>query len=147
MYEKELMQMVKKYLVAEMDSRDKTIAQLKSNLYSMTLDNFIVRAIDEFQGEVEQTKCHYCQQDNSVTTKRDKAYPLEVDGKKYVLKIKNYPRNVCKLCDNEYENSKVAYYLSKLMHFEIQDILKQGRAIPEEIDFKELIKINHGSHN
>lgn len=94
-----------------------------------------------YHAEVKQTKCHYCQQDNVVTTKRKKEHHIRIAEKEYIIKITNYPRNVCKLCENEFENAKVSYYLSKLIDYEIHDLLKKRKAIPGEMDFKELIKI------
>lgn len=46
MIKKGLDKMKEKYLVANVESRHKVIAQLKSSLYTMTLDEFIIKAID-----------------------------------------------------------------------------------------------------
>src|SRR5690625_67516 len=145
MAKKELSKMEQKYLVAKTESRDKTIAHLKSNLFSMTLDEFIIKAIDQFSDEVKQTKCHYCQQDNVVTTKKGKETRTQIAGKEYTIQIKNYPRNTCKLCDNTFENAKVSYYLSELIDYEIHDLLRNRKPIPEELDFNELIKIHRSN--
>jgi len=134
--------MEEKYLVANVQSRDKTVAHLKSNLFSMTLDELIIRAIDQFSDDVKQTTCHYCQQETMVSTKKDKEIRTNIADKEYTIHIKNYPRNVCELCNNTFENAKVSYYLNELVNFEILDLLRNRKPIPEELDFKELIKIN-----
>lgn len=108
----------------------------------MSLDELVIKAIDQFTGEIKQTQCHYCQQDNVVTTKKDKVIHTQIAGKKYTIIIKNYPRNSCTLCDNVYENAKVSYYLNELIDYEIPNFLKNRQPIPEELDFQELIKIH-----
>lgn len=134
--------MEEKYLVANVDARKKKIALLKSNLYTMTLDDFIVEAIDQFSGKVKLTHCHHCQQENVVTTKKDKVIEVSIAGKEHTINIKNYPRNICKLCDNVYENAKVSYYLNELIHEEINFHLKNKKPIPKDIDFNDLIKMD-----
>lgn len=130
-----------KYLVSKMTKREKEIIKMKANLYSMSIDELVRLAVDQYEGRVKSSNCPYCHQETVVTTKKPMEHHVTIADKDYNIKVLKLPLNVCRLCDNEYQNLDVSVQLEKLIHFEIIHSLREGRPIPEEIDFNELIKM------
>lgn len=131
-----------KYLVAKMSEREKTVAKLKANMYSTSIDELVVKAINEYNDEtVKNMVCSYCNEQTIVSKKKPKECHHSVAGVEHVIKIINYPINNCCICGAEFDDMNLSVYTNDLVRFEIQKALKNRKSIPDEIDFNELIKM------
>lgn len=135
----------KKFLVAEMTERQKKIAQMKARLYRGSLNEFVIKAIDEFDVSLPSRKCS-CGNMMRVI-KEDIKYPISMgdigEEVEHVILIKRYPRWRCKICNKEGRDVFNDSVFEKLMEFEILDYLnRRSRGkLPKTIDFNDLIKM------
>lgn len=129
------------YLVATMSDRQKTIAKLKGSLYSLSLDELVIRSIDEAQFEVSDMDCLYCDKQKTVIRNKLKTYKEVVNGKEVSIDVTRYPMNVCPSCNAEFDNMDVSLYLQKLIRYEILKALRSRKPIPEKFRFNEIVKM------
>lgn len=130
-----------KYLVASMNEREKTIAKLKGNLYSLSLDDLVKQAINEADFEVSNMDCLYCKGTKAMIRRRPKTYTENVNGKEASIEVTRYPLNICPSCHAEYDDMDVSLYLQKLVRFEILDALRSKKKMPERMKFEDIIKM------
>ncbi|MFZ7947248.1 MULTISPECIES: hypothetical protein [Bacillaceae] len=133
--------MTEKYLVAQLDEREKTITKLKASLNDLSVDELVKRSIDEMQGTIPTLVCSYCDEKTVVTRKKPKQYTEMINGKEQIIEIVNYPLNVCKSCNAEYDDMDVSIYLKELVRFEILKSLRTGQPLPKDLDFEGLLKM------
>lgn len=132
----------KKYLVSTMNERDKLITKLKSSLYSLSIDELILQAVNSFQGNIEKMRCSYCKEQTVVSAKQNMIYPITIAGQDYNVEVINYPRNFCKTCENEFKDNQTTRYLSELIDMEIFKMLRYEGEVPSILDFKKIIVIS-----
>jgi len=131
-----------KFLVAKMSEREKTVTKLKASMYSTSIDELVVRAIDEYNaGAVKNMVCPYCNEQTIISKKKPKECHHSVIGEEHVIKIMNYPINNCCTCGAEFDDTNLSVYTNDLVRFEIQKALRKRESVPTEIDFNELIKM------
>lgn len=127
-----------KYLVAKMTERQKRIAQLKAGIYSLSIDDLVINAIDNYP--VSPIKCNQC---GSLTASSNKTHEcqIKISNKDVTITITNYPHLMCN-CDDKWLHLDTLKYLEDLLHFEILERLR-NKEIPDkiQIDFYELIKM------
>ncbi|RST60110.1 hypothetical protein D5F11_008575 [Siminovitchia terrae] len=133
--------MTEKYLVVQLDEREKTIAKLKASLYALSIDEMVKQSVNDMQGSVPTITCSYCNGQTTVTRKKPKQHTEIVCGKEQVIQIINYPQNYCEVCDAEYDDMDVSIHLKKLIKFEILKSIRLEQPLPEELDFEELLKM------
>src|SRR5690554_1726322 len=107
-----------KYLVATMTERQKQIAQLKSSLNSLSIDELVIKAIDKYPVKPKKETCSSCGSETVVNTKPYE-YHINIADKDVVIEILNYPYLKCKNCDEEWFDLSTEKYLEDLLHFEI----------------------------
>lgn len=129
-----------KYLVTNLTERQKRIVQLKANLSSTSLDEFVVGAINAFSVHIKDEKCSACDTVLSINTE---PYDFKTvwNDKEINIKILNYPRVKCIKCEEEFLSVRVDAILDKLIFFEILDNLKGRKGIPTTIDLNKLMEM------
>lgn len=134
--------MTKKYVVASMSEREKTIVKMKASLYSFSIDELVTRSVNEFKGHVHNMDCSYCNEKTVVTRKKTKECSEVIKGKEQIINVLNYPLNVCQVCGAEFDHMNVAVYLKDLIRFEILKNLRERNPIPKDLDFNEIIQMH-----
>lgn len=66
--------MTEKYLVVQLDEREKTIAKLKASLYDLSIDELVKRSVNKIQETVPTITCSYCNKETVVTRKKPKLF-------------------------------------------------------------------------
>ncbi|WP_040980602.1 MULTISPECIES: hypothetical protein [Oceanobacillus] len=129
----------KKHLVSTMTERDKLKANLKSSLYSLSIDELVIQAINSYEREIEPMNCPYCKEKTVVSSKEKMVYSISIDNQDYDVRIINYPRNYCKSCNKEFKDHQTTMFLSELIDMEVFRALRYEGEVPKEFDLRKLI--------
>lgn len=130
-----------KFLVAKLTEREKLIAKTKANLYSVSLDELVKAAINEYYGKVHSMDCPHCHEKTVVSRKKPKECVVEIRGKETVFLIDNYPINLCDVCGGEFDDMETSVNLVELIRFEILEHLRTNKPLPGRFDFEDLLKM------
>lgn len=130
-----------KYLVAQVDNREKVVAKLKARLYGHSIDELVKQAINRYEVKVDSIDCPHCFR-KMLRKKVEKETTCTVAGNDYTIRILNYPKDVCGNCGTEYDDLDVSVYTEELMRNELMGYLKRGK-LPNSLDFNQLIQIGH----
>ncbi|WP_193065147.1 hypothetical protein [Oceanobacillus oncorhynchi] len=127
-----------KYLVASLNERNKVIAKLKSNIFSIKIDELVKKAIDAFEAEIPAVTCHRCNK-QAVITSKSMDYPIPFNEECHNIVLHNFPRGYCKYCEKDILELRTMAALEELIKFEVLYNLKYEKELPKELDFKKLI--------
>ncbi|MFS0815437.1 hypothetical protein ABC382_00515 [Lysinibacillus sp. 1P01SD] len=128
-----------KYLVTNLEGREKDIVKLKASLSNKTLDELVLEALNAFPIEMQVSTCPRCGENNKAK-QQTIDYVIEVAGQQHSIIIENFPKMKCHVCDNEYDNLVTETLIEKLIRVEVLKSLKGRKGVLKNIDFNELIR-------
>lgn len=126
-----------KFLVARMTERQKKIAQFKAFKTAQTIDDLVITAVDQLDVAtyLDNHKCPKCD-----TPKKKVEEPYIYHHKNQDVKVINYYETTCK-CVKDKNDFYAENYLEDLIAFEVLQLEKEGKEVPEEIDLAALLKM------
>lgn len=128
-----------KYLVTNLDEREKEIVKLKASLSNKTIDELVLEALNAFPVEMRVSTCPRCGENNKAK-QQSVDLVIEVAGNQHSIIVENFPKMKCHICDNEYDDLVSLELIENLIRMEILKSLKGRKGIPKNIDFNELIR-------
>lgn len=137
-----VMERNKKQLIITMKEKEKIITQIKANIYSTSVDDLAIKAINRYKDDMKGMSCVYCGEETVITNDKRKKSHQKIGEDNHVIRILNYPIHVCPSCYSEFDDIDNSTGLNKLVWFEILKCLHKGEAIPSELDFKELMMMD-----
>lgn len=129
-----------KYLVVDMTERQKRITQLKASLCSLSIDEFVIQAINDIPVNKPESQCHSCNSDMTINND-PYDYHTNINDQDVTIKIINYPYLKCVKCGEESVDVFTGKYLEDLLHFEIVQSLRDNKKPPKTIDLNELLQM------
>lgn len=126
-----------KFLVARMTERQKKIAQFKAHKTGYSIDELVIEAVDQFDvmTGMKNVTCLICEEKKVIT---DEPFSYPYNGKE--VKVVNYLQGKC-ACPDDKSDFYAENYLEDIVKFELKQIEKEGREIPDEIDLVELLQM------
>ena|SRR5699024_219039 len=137
MSEKRIGDQKEKFLVAQMTERQKKIAQYKGHKIGQSVDDLVIAAIDYLDEAVflENHACPACGIRKDMTEK-----PFIYHHGNQEIKVVNYFTTSCD-CKSNQSDFYAENYLEDLVEFEVMQLEKEGKAVPDEIDLDVLLKM------
>lgn len=135
------MDLEKSYMVLEFNNRTQDIIKLKSAMYGLSLEDIIIKALSQFEGEYDSMPCPHCK----CEIKR-KPYAVKkvmtIGGITHEIIVRDFPLFKCIECNQEFRDSRINTYVDRILERHIQSIMLEGKTVPPKINFKSLIDFN-----
>ncbi|MBG9730776.1 hypothetical protein ABD87_14860 [Lysinibacillus sphaericus] len=135
------MDLEKSYMVLEFNDRTQDIIKLKSAMYGLSLEDIIIKALSQFEGEYDTMPCPHCKSE----IKR-KPYAVKkvmtIGGITHEIIVRDFPHFKCIDCRQEFQDARINTYVDRILERHIQSIMLEGKTVPPKINFKSLIDFN-----
>lgn len=127
-----------RYLTVEMSRRQKVIVQLKASLAGLSINEFVIGAIDEFGLQLrEDVICSCGGETASVLVNHDIDLDLAEGG---ALRVTGFPQHKCLSC-GELMLDAVAYeQFNKLLEIKVNEWMRELGHVPNFVDFNDFLK-------
>lgn len=135
----ETMDFEKSFMVLEFNQRIQDVIKLKSAMYGMTLEDIIVSALSQYQGEFDTMPCPHCKREikrKPYAVKKE----MTVGGITHEITLRDFPLFKCTDCSQEFHDVRIHTYADRILEHHIQSLMLEGKEVPQRIYFDSLIQ-------